>query len=307
MQGQSEEVRQRARNRRLINRRLGQEFARFEGGNGGIEVLAQSVTNDNLVLTDRLRAIETALRRGLITEEELTDPADMPTPADFGLLAATPEPKWDDWDIIGLIYGLLAFFIFFSLWVTIPNALFNNDIGRDARWLLVAIAVASIAFLIWGQTVLRILFNGLSPTYSARRRYRDAKLRYDLLVACRIVRACEDDVQAFLSASGPEFERLVARAFRRHGYRVEEVGGSNDGGIDLLVWKGSLHGIIQCKAHAKALGPACVRELLGALNHKGASVAYLATLNGVTESAREWCKGKPIVILEADHIIQGRF
>ena len=112
---------------------------------------------------------------------------------------------------------------------------------------------------------------------------------------------------AYQTNNGLEFERLVARAFRRSGFQVEEFGGVNDGGVDLIVWKGGVPGIVQCKAFKRPVGPAVVRELFGTLaHHDGATIAYLATTNGVTQSARDWCNGKPIKIVTPDHLVLGK-
>ncbi|MFC3101683.1 restriction endonuclease [Alteraurantiacibacter lauratis] len=69
---------------------------------------------------------------------------------------------------------------------------------------------------------------------------------------------------------------------------------------------GRSQAIVQCKAFARPIGPAVVRELFGTLaHHDGATIAYLATTNGVTQGARDWCKGKPIRIVTPDHLIRG--
>ena len=45
-----------------------------------------------------------------------------------------------------------------------------------------------------------------------------------------------------------EFEMLVGEAFRLQGYRVIETGGGGaDGGIDLVLFKGSEKFLVQCK------------------------------------------------------------
>ena len=119
--------------------------------------------------------------------------------------------------------------------------------------------------------------------------------------------ARERDIRLYDGCSGAEFETLVAWAFRSKGFRVEQVGGADDGGIDLLVWKGSRHAIVQCKAHAKPVGPAVLRDLLGALNHTAeAEIAFLATTNGVSSNALAWSADKPIVVLTPDHLVRGR-
>lgn len=135
----------------------------------------------------------------------------------------------------------------------------------------------------------------------------EARRRAAAIEAARRVDARASDIRIYEACTGAEFERLVARAFRQQGYSVEEMGGANDGGVDLHVRKNGWHAIVQCKAHARPIGPAVTRELMGTLqHHAGATIAYLATTNGVTASAKEWCSDKPIRVIVPDDLIRGR-
>jgi restriction system protein len=60
-----------------------------------------------------------------------------------------------------------------------------------------------------------------------------------------------------------DFEMLVGQAFRLQGFRVLDVGGSGpDGGIDLVMLKGSEKFLVQCKHwRAQRVGVDVVREL----------------------------------------------
>ena len=50
-----------------------------------------------------------------------------------------------------------------------------------------------------------------------------------------------------------EFELLVGEAYRQRGYRVIEIGGAGpDGGVDLVLLKGSEKFFVQCKRPMKA-------------------------------------------------------
>jgi hypothetical protein len=306
---QSDDVRQRARDRRRRNLELGRRITAFEAGLGGIGELGRFVKNDNLVLSNRLEAIEIAIRRGIVTLDDLRQPGREPSPFDFGLWSAK-KPKripavLEAWfeahqefvmaAIIGSSMIAIAAWIYLSAGPILLALLGGFFGGWFVAMPLMIAAMAIIA-----------LVNSTAPGRYEWRQYQAAKERHEVLVAAKTVLDLESDVKAFLHANGPEFERLTARAFRRNGYRVEEMGGANDGGVDLLVYKDRFHAIVQCKCHGKPVGPAVVRELVGTLSHSKASMAYLATTNGVSESAREWAKGKPIVFLLPDHLIQGR-
>jgi hypothetical protein len=90
------------------------------------------------------------------------------------------------------------------------------------------------------------------------------------------------------------FEALVAEAYRREGYRVEETGGGGpDGGIDLVVRKGSTF-LVQCK-HWKAypVGVKETRELLGLVTAERAAGGVLITSGSFTSDAKDFARGKP--------------
>ncbi|HEY7832705.1 MAG TPA: restriction endonuclease [Ktedonobacterales bacterium] len=102
------------------------------------------------------------------------------------------------------------------------------------------------------------------------------------------------------------FEREVARLFARAGYQVKLVGAVGDGGVDVRVWApgragmGAGAGIVQCKRYAAgcAVGPATVRELIGARTHERAPAAWLATTGRPTLGARRLAAAERIVVLD---------
>lgn len=71
--------------------------------------------------------------------------------------------------------------------------------------------------------------------------------------------------------SRQEFEMLVGEAFRLLGYRVVETGGGGpDGGVDLVLIRGTEKFLVQCKQwKATRVGVDVVRELYGVMAAKG--------------------------------------
>ena len=90
-----------------------------------------------------------------------------------------------------------------------------------------------------------------------------------------------------------EFEMLVGEAFRRRGYRVVETGGSgSDGGIDLVLSKGTEKFLVQCKQwKAFKVGVDVVRELYGVMAAKGAAGGFVVTSGSFTADAKEFAEG----------------
>lgn len=296
----------RRRLQRAMDLSVSRDFYAFVGGKGGVSALARFVDDENLVLSDRLRTIDAAIARGVITEEELATPMQAPKPEDFGLASGSKAQPMIWFNLFGGIYYIFCILGFFSLWITIPNAAFNDRIAPEMRWLLAGTSILAAAFIWKGREVMWALICSLFPDLDRRKRYVEECMKHDVLAACRTVRRFEGDVRIYHAASGYEFERLVARAFRRRGWVVQEMGGANDGGIDLLASKGTLKAIIQCKAHKKQIAPAVIRELFGTLSHSDASLAILASTNGPSAGAREWALQKPIRFLSPDDLIIGR-
>ena len=104
-----------------------------------------------------------------------------------------------------------------------------------------------------------------------------------------------------------QFEEVVADAYRGKGFRVEEVGGKNDGGIDLI-----LHGLnglvipVQCKRWKEwRVGAPKVREFVGAMaglpeRRQGIYV----TCGTYTQDAISLAKRHNIELIDGDKLLQ---
>jgi len=62
--------------------------------------------------------------------------------------------------------------------------------------------------------------------------------------------------------------------------------------------------IVQCKAHAKEIGPGPVRDLYGCLMHHGAAEAWLITIHGFTSGAEQFAENKPLSLLTIEDILE---
>jgi restriction system protein len=101
-----------------------------------------------------------------------------------------------------------------------------------------------------------------------------------------------------------EFELLVGEAFRLQGYRVEELGGSGpDGGIDLLLTKGSEKFLVQCKQwKAFKVSVTVVRELYGVMAARGAAGGFVVTSGRFTEDATAFASGRNIKLIDGPQL-----
>lgn len=102
-----------------------------------------------------------------------------------------------------------------------------------------------------------------------------------------------------------EFEQLVGEHFRRRGFAVEESGGGGmDGGVDLVLSRGSDRYFVQCKQwKARQVGVAAVRELYGVMAAKGgAAGGYVVTSGVFTDEARRFAEGLEIELIGGDRL-----
>jgi hypothetical protein len=113
------------------------------------------------------------------------------------------------------------------------------------------------------------------------------------------------DVAALRALTPAAFERHVSDLFARAGYHVRHVGASGDGGVDVRVARAGRTGIVQCKRYhaGHAVGPATIRELVGARVQERADVAWLATTGRVTAGARGVAAAAGIRVLDADDLV----
>lgn len=118
--------------------------------------------------------------------------------------------------------------------------------------------------------------------------------------ARRLSAALSDPLRAIESMSWMDFEKLLADAFRREGFKVSESGGPKpDGGVDLRLRRdGQVH-LVQAKHwRTRSVGVKVVRELYGVMVSEGAAEALVVTAGSFTAEAREFARGKPVTLLD---------
>jgi restriction system protein len=104
--------------------------------------------------------------------------------------------------------------------------------------------------------------------------------------------------------SWQEFELLVGEAFRQKGYKVTERGGAGpDGGVDLVLSKGSEKFLVQCKQwKAFKVGVDVVRALYGVMAAKGAAGGFVVTSGKFTADALEFARGRNVSLVDGDKL-----
>lgn len=97
------------------------------------------------------------------------------------------------------------------------------------------------------------------------------------------------------------FERLVAHVFETSG-TVTHTGRTGDGGIDIEVMSDGNLVIVQCKRFRSPVGPAPVRELLGALSARGAQQGVLVSTASFTDGAQRFADEHSIVLVDSNQL-----
>jgi len=101
-----------------------------------------------------------------------------------------------------------------------------------------------------------------------------------------------------------EFELLVGEAYRLQGFRIIELGGNGpDGGVDLVLLKGSEKFLVQCKQwKAQRVGVATVRELYGVMAARGATGGFVVTSGRFSNDARDFARGRNISLVDGHQL-----
>ncbi|MFA9283260.1 restriction endonuclease [Comamonas sp. SY3] len=112
------------------------------------------------------------------------------------------------------------------------------------------------------------------------------------------------DAAALDGISWREFELLVGEAYRLQGFRIIELGGNGpDGGVDLVLLKGSEKFLVQCKQwKAQRVGVATVRELYGVMAARGATGGFVVTSGRFSNDARDFARGRNISLVDGHQL-----
>jgi restriction endonuclease Mrr len=137
-----------------------------------------------------------------------------------------------------------------------------------------------VAFVVIWLFVFSLIYRVMWRNYVRR---ADQRMVHDFRKA-----AADPFVSAY-HLSPEDFEVEVARVITaKTGLSTCRVGGSGDGGVDVIVYdaQGRPRGIVQCKRYApnKALSPDHVRAFAGVKQRMQVKVAYLVTTAYVTPS-----------------------
>ena len=186
----------------------------------------------------------------------------------------------------GIIVGLLGF-VFFRwglAWY------FNSSSNQYTKGVGAGISQGALEPVAWLFLGIGLLGAGLSV-------WR-AKDRSKLLDE-------QTGLDSLRAMSWQQFERVVGEAYRRLGYQIEETGqGGADGGIDLLLRKGGVTTLVQCKQwRNQKIGIAVVREMYGLMVHHRASAVKIVCTGIFTSECEAFAVGKPLELVDGHALL----
>lgn len=110
--------------------------------------------------------------------------------------------------------------------------------------------------------------------------------------------------QYWLSLNPTDFEDAVGDLFTDQGFQVIRTKSSGDQGVDLFLKKEGKKIVVQCKTYKKVIGPNVVRDLYGTMFANDANEAILVAPGGFSNGTKEFCRGKPIKLIDLDDLTQ---
>lgn len=187
---------------------------------------------------------------------------------------------------VGVVLALVSYLVLHSL-ATPPKlaAVQPNQISG----LMVHTVTSGLAMV--GQFILPIfcLFGALGSILRRKKR----EVLFTTVVQAK-------GPESLNAMSWQEFELLVGEAFRLQGFQVTEQGGAAaDGGVDLVLRKGTETHLVQCKQwKAFKVGVDVVRQLYGVMAARGAAGGFVVTSGTFTSDAIAFAEGRNLKLID---------
>ncbi|MCS4294947.1 restriction system protein [Comamonas sp. BIGb0152] len=188
-----------------------------------------------------------------------------------------------------------ASYFFLHSWAVVPQA---ADIAGRPGDMMAAVVQKGLIYGLAsiGQYLLPFMCLVAAAMSAWRRKQRKALVK-------GVAQA--QDVAALGDISWREFELLVGEAYRLQGFRIIELGGNGpDGGVDLVMIKGSEKFLVQCKQwKAQRVGVAIVRELYGVMAARGATGGFVVTSGRFSNDAQAFARGRNITLVDGPQLL----
>jgi len=113
-------------------------------------------------------------------------------------------------------------------------------------------------------------------------------------------------IESIRGLSWEAFEGLVAEAYQRKGFAVEQsLNGGADGGVDLVLRKNGQTTLVQCKQwRTSAVGAPVIRQIYGVQMHENADRTIVITSGYFTREAEAFAEGKPMELVDGQQLLE---
>ena len=121
----------------------------------------------------------------------------------------------------------------------------------------------------------------------------------------RLVRQLRS-IETLRAMNWREFEILMRRVFESQGFRAARVGGDGaDGGVDLILRKGHMVVLVQCKQwKTRQVAVGVVRELLGVIALESADAGIVVTCGAFTRDAHAFARLAHITLIDGMTVLR---
>ena len=199
------------------------------------------------------------------------------------MVTVSKAPWW-----VGIVLAVVAYFVLHAIAsrpVMMPTTVAPGQVGEAvSKGLITTLAI-------FGQYLFPAAFTLgaiMSAINTARRKRLYGKV------------AKHSGASVLNQMSWDDFEQLVGEYFLRIGYKVTRAGGNGpDGGVDLVLRKGSETHLVQCKqwkAHKVGVQP--VREFYGVMTAHGATGGYFISSGEYTAEAKSFVRGLNLELVD---------
>lgn len=119
-----------------------------------------------------------------------------------------------------------------------------------------------------------------------------------------VIQQTQYEMSAIDSMTGVEFEKFLAKLYRKQGFRVMETPASCDYGADLILKSGNNKISIQAKRYcaSQKVGVKAVQEVQASLNYYGADSGMVVTNRVFTSNAVKLARINHVELVDRDKL-----
>ena len=191
--------------------------------------------------------------------------------------------------VIIFIISPLVIFVFINMLSTMS--------WLEAAWIMFTLGLPVwITLLVWGfsdPSPPEVKLSGMRQTYE---NYRSELKDWQYWERKRVT-------SYWSKMDGAKFEHEMASLFRLAGFQAQVTKASGDGGIDIILTRGTRRIAVQCKRYQKDVGPHVIRDLWGTMHHQGYEEGCIVTTAYFTQGVKDFARGKNIYLINMRDIL----